>query len=52
MTDLSRKNRRLGLLLTFVVLGLFIYSFIVIRSRGQLPTPQNLTPLQRILRGL
>jgi hypothetical protein len=49
---LERKNRRLGLFLAFVALGLFIYSFVVIRSRGQLPTPQNLTPLQKILRGL
>jgi len=52
MNDLAQKNRRLGLFLAFVALSLFVYSFVVIRSRGQLPTPENLTPAQKILRGL
>ena len=52
VTDLAQKNRRLGFLLALVVFGLFLYSFVIIRSRGQLPPPPNLTPLQKILRGL
>jgi hypothetical protein len=52
LSDIAEKNRRLGILLTLVVIGLFAYSFVVIRHRGQLPEPKNLTFLQRMLRGL
>ena len=52
MTALERKNRRLGLLLACLVLAIFAYSFLVIRHLGSVPPPQNLTPVQRILRGL
>jgi hypothetical protein len=52
MSEICQKNRRVGLLLTAVALGMFIYSFLVIRHRGREPEPKNLTPLQKILRGL
>jgi hypothetical protein len=38
--------------LTAIAIGMFVYSFVVIRHRGKLPEPANLTPLQKILRGL
>jgi len=50
--DTRTKNRRVGLFLTAVTLGLVVYSFIVIRARGRLAEPQNLTKVQKILRGL
>ena len=40
------------MMLAFVVLGMFVYSFLVIRHRGRLEEPSHLTPLQRIWRGL
>ncbi len=49
---LNEKNRRLGLALTAIAISLFVYSFIVIRHRGNEPEPTNLTPVQKILRGL
>lgn len=52
MNDIAQKNRRTGLLLALVAIGMFVYSFIVIRHRGAMPEPQNLTKLQKILRGL
>ena len=52
MTAVAQKNRRTGILLAAVALAIFIYSFWVIRYRGKLPEPADLSPLQRILRGL
>ena len=52
MTTLAQKNRRVGLTLTAVALAMFAYSFFIIRHRGREPEPKNLTPLQKILRGL
>jgi hypothetical protein len=51
---MTRKTRniRTGLALFGLVISLVIYSLIVIQTRGKLPEPANLTPLQRILRGL
>ncbi len=49
---LEQKNRRTGLFLTLVLVGVIIYSLAVIKTRGSLPEPTNLTKLQRILRGL
>ena len=49
---LEQKNRRTGLFLTLVLVGILIYSLAVITTRGSLPEPANLTKLQRILRGL
>jgi len=48
----DEKNRRTGLLLAFVALAMFVYSFLVIRHRGGLPEPEHLSPVQKILRGL
>jgi len=48
----EQKNRRTGLVLALVALALLVYSFLTIRHRGRMPEPSNLTPLQRILRGL
>jgi len=50
--DIQTKNRRVGWLLTAVTLGLVVYSFMVIRNRGRLPEPDNLSKAQKILRGL
>ena len=52
MMTLDQKNRRVGLALTLVALGMFVYSFLIIRQRGQEPEPKNLTRMQKILRGL
>ncbi len=52
MMTVDQKNRRLGFFLTLVAVGMFVYSFVVIRHRGALPEPPNLTKLQKILRGL
>jgi hypothetical protein len=52
MTPIAQKNRRVGIALALFAVGMFIYSFLVIRHRGAIPPPKNLTPLQRILRGL
>ncbi len=52
MNTIAQKNLRTGLLLGAIALGMFVYSFYVIRHRGQLAEPTNLTPLQKILRGL
>jgi hypothetical protein len=52
MNDMAQRNRRTGILLVLVALSLCVYSFLVIRHRGRLPEPANLTPIQRILRGL
>jgi hypothetical protein len=49
---LEQRNRRTGLILAAVLAGVVIYSLVVIKTRGNLPEPANLTPLQRILRGL
>src|SRR5437879_4978689 len=46
MNTIAQKNRRTGILLALVALGLCIYSFSVIRHRGRLPEPAHLTPLQ------
>jgi hypothetical protein len=51
-SEIARKNRLTGLVLTAVALGMFAYSFLVIRHRGAEPEPANLTPRQKILRGL
>jgi hypothetical protein len=52
MTEIAQKNRRMGLLLTAVALSLFVYSYFVIRHRGNLTEPKNMTPLQKIWQGL
>jgi alkylated DNA nucleotide flippase Atl1 len=52
MSGVAQKNRRVGMALTLLVAGLFVCSFAIIRHRGQIAEPKNLTPLQRILRGL
>jgi len=52
VTKVEQKNRRVGLLLGAIVIGMFIYSFLVIRHLGAVPEPQNLTKAQKILRGL
>ena len=52
MTTLAQRNRRVGLLLALVALGMFGYSFLIVRRRGRKPEPKNLTPVQKILRGL
>jgi uncharacterized membrane protein (UPF0136 family) len=52
MTTLEQKNRRVGLVLALIALVMFAYSFLIIRRRGREPVPKDLTPLQRILRGL
>jgi len=48
----QEKNKRTGLLLTLVLMGVIAYSLAVIKTRGRLPEPTNLTRLERILRGL
>jgi hypothetical protein len=48
----DEKIRRTGLMLTAVLFGMIVYSLVVIKTRGRLPEPENLTRLQRILRGL
>ena len=52
MTTMDQRNRRVGLLLTAIAVGMFAYSFYVIRLHGSEPEPQNLTKVQKILRGL
>jgi hypothetical protein len=49
---IEQKNRRTGLALTLLVIGLFVYSYVIIRHRGQIPEPTQLSPVQKILRGL
>ncbi len=51
MTKFERANRT-GLWLALFLIGLIVYSYIVIDARGNLPEPPNLTRLQKILRGL
>jgi hypothetical protein len=46
------KNRRTAWFLAGLILGLTLYSLTVIKIRGKLPEPMNLTPVQKILRGL
>lgn len=48
----DQKIRRTGLMLTLVAIGLFVYSFVVVKTRGSLPVPTDLTPAQKVLRGL
>jgi hypothetical protein len=50
--ETGKKNRRTGIALALFVLGLFVYSFVVVRTRGNLPEPPHLTPVQKMLRGL
>lgn len=52
MNTINQKNRRTGWCLFAVVIGLFVYSFVVIHTRGSLPEPQGLTKWQKIRRGL
>src|SRR5262249_30893116 len=49
---MKAKNRRVGAVLALIVAGLAIYSFLVIKSRGSLPEPENLSKAQKIFRGL
>jgi len=49
---IAQKNRRVALLLALVALGMFVYSYLIVTRRGREPEPGNLTPLQKILRGL
>jgi hypothetical protein len=46
------RNRWTGLGLAGLLVLLIAYSFIVIKARGRLPEPQNLTRVQKVLRGL
>lgn len=46
------KNQRVGLALAAITVGLMVYSFLVIKTKGREPEPANLTKVQRILRGL
>jgi hypothetical protein len=48
----QQKANRTGVVLAFILLGVVIYSYIVIKTRGKLPEPANLTRTQKILRGL
>lgn len=48
----DRRNRRTASALVLLVAAITLYSLWVIKTRGQLPEPKNLTPLQRIWRGL
>ncbi len=48
----AQKNRKVGLILFSVVIGLFVYSYFVVKHRGSLPEPPNLTKVQKMLRGL
>ncbi len=52
MSALEQKNRRTGIALTLLAAGLFVYSYFIIRHRGQIPEPAQLSPAQKILRGL
>jgi hypothetical protein len=52
LIGLQQKNRRLGIALALLAVGLFVYSFVVIRQRGNIPVPAHLSPLQKIWRGL
>jgi hypothetical protein len=52
MSDRRARNRRVGLLLSALTLGLCLYSFLVIKTRGKLPEPEGLTKWQKIFRGL
>ena len=47
-----QKADRTGLWLALILVGMIVYSFWVIRTRGRLPEPTNLTRTQKILRGL
>jgi len=47
---INQKNRRTGIVLTLIAVSLFVYSFFVVRHRGLLAEPANLTPAQKILR--
>jgi len=48
----EKKNRRVGLLLTLFTMGMFLYSFLVIKTRGHLTEPAQLSKKEKILRGL
>ncbi len=52
LTLINNKNRRVGLCLTALVVGVIVYSLAVIKTRGRMPEPENLSHVQRILRGL
>ena len=49
---IQEKNRRTGWILTLVLAGVIVYSLAVIKTRGNLPEPANMTRVQRLLRGL
>ena len=51
-SELTRRNRLTGIVLMMVALGMLAYSIVVIRHRGALGEPKNLTKVQKILRGL
>lgn len=49
---LEAKNKCVGMLLTLFTLGMLLYSFLVIKTRGHLPEPVQLSKKEKILRGL
>ena len=51
MSPQERANRT-GMVLTLILAGLIVYSFVVIKTRGRTPEPTNITRVQKILRGL
>ncbi len=52
MSAPAKRIKKTGIALALLVVGLFIYSFLVVYHRGDLPEPPNLTKTQKILRGL
>jgi hypothetical protein len=50
--NLRAKNLLTGWILAGIVLCVVVYSLTIIKTRGRLPEPENLTLGQRIWRGL
>ena len=48
--EIQSQNKRWGLYLLLVLLGLIAYSLAVIGTRGDLPPPRDMTPLQKMQR--
>jgi len=49
---MKAKNQRTGWLLGLFTLGMLLYSFFVIKTRGHLAEPVQLSKKEKILRGL
>ena len=52
MNSRKERNRRVGVGLAAVALGLAVYSFLVIKNRGHIAEPSNMTKAEKIFRGL